>query len=143
VAIMPTAACSTVRKGCQHEPAPRGWTGRKCPSHNALSQSAAITIMRRNQPVVPTFPSRLDDPRLLGRPGSPGRSFRPLPPARVSRYLGPMPLHSADYWDAKAERAARKAQDMQTPAARASMLLIAVLAERVRQTEERLAEADC
>jgi hypothetical protein len=36
---------------------------------------------------------------------------------------------------------------MQTPAARASMLLIAaqyrVLAERVRQTEERLAEADC
>jgi hypothetical protein len=58
-----------------------------------------------------------------------------------------MPLHSAEYWDAKAERAARKAQDMQTPAARASMLLIAaqyrVLAERVQQTEERLAEADC
>jgi hypothetical protein len=56
-----------------------------------------------------------------------------------------MPLHSAEYWDAKAARAARMAQDMQTPAARASMLLIAaqyrVLAERVRQTEERL--ADC
>jgi hypothetical protein len=58
-----------------------------------------------------------------------------------------MPLHSAEYWNAKAARAARMAQDMQTPAARASMLLIAaqykVLAERVRQTKQGLAEADC
>jgi hypothetical protein len=58
-----------------------------------------------------------------------------------------MPLHSAEYWDAKAARAARLAQDMQTPASRASMLLIAaqyrVLADRVRQTEERLAASDC
>jgi hypothetical protein len=58
-----------------------------------------------------------------------------------------MPLHSAEYWEAKAARAVRMAQGMQTPAARASMLLIAaqyrVLAERVRQAERRLAEADC
>ena len=58
-----------------------------------------------------------------------------------------MPLRSAEYRDAQAARAARMAQEMTTPAARASMLIIAaqykVLAERVRQTEQRLAETDC
>jgi hypothetical protein len=58
-----------------------------------------------------------------------------------------MPLHSAEYWDAQAARAARMAQEMTTPATRASMLLIAaqyrVLAERVRQAEQGLAETDC
>jgi hypothetical protein len=58
-----------------------------------------------------------------------------------------MPLHSAEYWDAQAARAARMAEQMTTPAARASLLLIAAqyrtLAERVRQTEQRLAETDC
>jgi hypothetical protein len=58
-----------------------------------------------------------------------------------------MPLHSAEFWDAQATRAARIAQEMTTPAARASMLLIAaqygVLAELVRQAEQGLAETDC
>jgi hypothetical protein len=58
-----------------------------------------------------------------------------------------MPLLCAEYWDAKAANALRMAQNMQTAAARASMLLIAaqykVLADRVKQTEERLAASDC
>jgi hypothetical protein len=58
-----------------------------------------------------------------------------------------MPLHRAKFWDAQAARAARMAQEMTTPATRASLLLIAVqykvLAERVRQTEQRLTETDC
>jgi hypothetical protein len=58
-----------------------------------------------------------------------------------------MPLHSAEYWDAKAARAARKAEELNTPAARASMLLIAaqykVPADRMWQTEECLAASGC
>ena len=58
-----------------------------------------------------------------------------------------MPLHSVEYWDAQAARALRMAQEMTTAATRASMLLIAAqyqtLAERVRQTERRVAETDC
>lgn len=40
-----------------------------------------------------------------------------------------MPLRCAEYWDAKAAQAARRAQDIKTTAAKASMLLIALNTE--------------
>jgi hypothetical protein len=58
-----------------------------------------------------------------------------------------MPLQCAEYWDANAAQAVRKAQNMKTTAAKPSMLLIAaqyrVLAERVRAAERALAETGC